>query len=182
MQTNGEGLGQTDATVRMTVQEAAALGVTVEAVCGRLHRGKYGLIPTARLPDHEPERSTERLDVRSANGRANGRTNVGSGPAEVVEGLLDEVGFLRAELAERSDALRRREELHGEEIRRRGHIIAGLVERLPPQLEAPSSPTPRDAPQTTGGDAEGSVPRPVAEGSQEAPGLRSWLYRFFFGP
>jgi len=142
----------------MTVQEAAALGVTVEAVCGRLHRGKYGLIPTARLPDHEPERSTERLDVRSANGRANGRTNVGSGPAEVVEGLLDEVGFLRAELAERSDALRRREELHGEEIRRRGHIIAGLVERLPPQLEAPSSPTPRDAPQTTGGDAEGSVP------------------------
>src|SRR4051812_5965416 len=30
-------------TVRMTVQEAAsALGITVEAVRGRMHRGKYG--------------------------------------------------------------------------------------------------------------------------------------------
>src|SRR5215207_8335678 len=120
MQTNGERLGQTDATVRMTVQEAAAaLEVTVEAVRGRLHRGKYGrekgtggrvfvLVPAARLPDHEPERSTERLDERSANSRPNGRTNVGSGPAEVVEGLLDEVGFLRAELAERSAQATRR--------------------------------------------------------------------------
>ncbi len=127
MQTNGERLGRTDATVRMTVQEAAAaLGVTVEAVRGRMHRGKYGreegpggrvfvLVPADQLPEHEPERSTERLGGRSANGRGNVRSNVGPGPAEqVVERLLDEVAFLRAELAERSEALRRREELHGE--------------------------------------------------------------------
>ncbi len=126
MQTNGERLGQTDATVRMTVQEAAAaLGVTVEAVRGRMHRGNYGrektedgrvfvLVPADQLPDHEPERSTERLGGRSANGRGNVWSNVGPGPAEqVVERLLDEVAFLRAELAERSEALRRREELHG---------------------------------------------------------------------
>ena len=127
MQTNGERLGRTDATVRMTVQEAAAaLGVTVEAVRGRMHRGKYGreegpggrvfvLVPADQLPEHEPERSTERLGGRSANGRGNVWSNVGPGPAEqVVERLLDEVAFLRAELAERSEALGRREELHGE--------------------------------------------------------------------
>ncbi len=96
-----------------------------------------------------------------------------------MERLLDEVAFLRAELAERSDALRRREELHGEEIRRRDHIIAGLVERLPPQLEAP-----RDVPQRTAEEPDrgGEDPRPPAEGTQEAPEQRSWLYRFFFGP
>jgi hypothetical protein len=187
MQTNGERLGQTDATVRMTVQEAAAaLGVTVEAVRGRMHRGKYGreegpggrvfvLVPADQLPDHEPERSTERLGERSANGRA----NVGSSPTEqVVERLLDEVAFLRAELAERSEALRRREELHGEEIRRRDHIIAGLVERIP---ELGPAQTPRDAPQTAAAAPEGAEPRPATEGAQEAAEQRPWWRRFFFG-
>jgi hypothetical protein len=186
MQTNGERLGQTDATVRMTVQEAAAaLGVTVEAVRGRMHRGKYGreegpggrvfvLVPADQLPDHEPERSTERLGERSANGRA----NVGSSPTEqVVERLLDEVAFLRAELAERSAALRRREELHGEEIRRRDHIIAGLVERIP-ELGPAQAPRARE---TAAEDAGGVEERPFTEEAQEAPGRRSWWRRMFEG-
>ncbi len=189
MQTNGERLGRTDATVRMTVQEAAAaLGVTVEAVRGRMHRGKYGreegpggrvfvLVPADQLPGDQPERSTERLGERSTNGRANVQTNVGSGPAEqVVERLLDEVAFLRAELAERSEALRRREELHGEEIRRRDHIIAGLVERIP---ELGPAQAPRDAPKTAAEDAGGVEPRPATEGPQEAPERRSWWRRWF---
>jgi hypothetical protein len=166
----------------MTVQEAAAaLGVTVEAVRGRMHRGKYGrekdlggrvfvLVPADQLPDHEPERSTERLGERSANGRSNVRANVGPGPGEVEERLLDEVAFLRAELAERSDALRRREELHGEEIRRRDHIIAGLVERLPPQLEAPQ--TAAEEPEGTDSPSTGAAP-------QQAPERRSWWRRLF---
>ncbi len=195
MQINGERLGRPDATVRMTVQEAAAaLGVTVEAVRGRMHRGKYGrekgadgrvfvLIPAEQLPDHEPERSSERLGERSANGRSNVRANVGPGPGEVEERLLDEVAFLRAELAERSDALRRREELHGEEIRRRDHIIAGLVERLPPQLEAPASlgSEPRESPQTAAEDAGGHEERPPTEETQEGAEPRSSWWRRFFG-
>jgi hypothetical protein len=136
----------------------------------------FVLVPADQLPDHEPERSTERLGERSANGRA----NVGSSPTEqVVERLLDEVAFLRAELAERSAALRRREELHGEEIRRRDHIIAGLVERLPPQLEAPASPVPRDAPETVAEDAGGSESHPATEGPHEAAEPRSWWRRWF---
>jgi hypothetical protein len=93
-----------------------------------------------------------------------------------VERLLDEVAFLRAELAERSAALRRREELHGEEIRRRDHIIAGLVERIP---ELAPAQGPREAPQTTAEDAGGSGPHPAPEGAQEAPEPRSWWRRWF---
>ncbi len=192
MQNNGERLGNPDATVRMTVQEAAALGVTVEAVRGRMHRGKYGreegpggrvfvLIPAEQLPDHEPERSSERLGERSANGRSNVRANVGPGPGEVEERLLDEVAFLRAELAERSDALRRREELHGEEIRRRDHIIAGLVERLPPQLEAPAAQEPRESPQTAAEEPAGTDAPSTSAAPQEGSERRSWWRRIFEG-
>ena len=191
MQTNGERSGQTDATVRMTVQEAAAaLGVTVEAVRGRMHRGKYGreegpggrvfvLVPAEQLPDHEPERSTERLGERSTNVRSNVSANVGSSHPEVAERLLDEVAFLRAELAERSEALRRREELHGEEIRRRDHIIAGLVERIP---ELGPAQAPRNGHEGGAEEPEGHAEPPFGEGAQEGSQRRSWLYRFFFGP
>ena len=170
----------------MTVQEAAAsLGVTVEAVRGRMHRGKYGreegpggrvfvLVPADQLPDHEPERSTERLGERLANDRS----SVGAGPAEqVVERLLDEVAFLRAELAERSDALRRREVLHGEEIRRRDHIIAGLVERIP---ELGPAWEPRNGHETATEAPKGAPePRPATGGAQEGAERRSWWRRFF---
>ena len=169
----------------MTVQEAAAaLGVTVEAVRGRMHRGKYGreqgpggrvfvLVPADLLPDHEPERSTERLGERSANVES----NVGSGPAEVVERLLDEVAFLRTELAERSDALRRREVLHGEEIRRRDHIIAGLVERIPELGPARES---RNGHETATEAPKGAAePRPATGGAQEGAERRSWWRQFF---
>ena len=161
----------------MTVQEAAAsLGVTVEAVRGRMHRGKYGreegpggrvfvLVPADQLPDHEPERSTERLGERSANGRGNVRSNVGTGPDAVVERLLDEVAFLRAELAERSEALRRREELHGEEIRRRDHIIAGLVERIP---ELGPAQEPRNGHETATAGPDGEEHRPATDGTRRA--------------
>ena len=180
----------------MTVQEAAAaLGVTVEAVRGRMHRGKYGrdkdpdgrvfvLVPADQLPEGQPERSSERLGERSTNGRANVQANVNAaGPGEeLVDRLLDEVAFLRAELADRGEALRRREELHGEEVRRRDHIIAGLVERIPPAIEAP--PEPRDGHETPAEGPEGADHRPADNGAQEAAGRRperSWWARLLFG-
>ena len=192
MRPDDERSGRTGATVRMTVQEAAAaLGVTVEAVRGRMHRGKYGrakdhdgrvfvLVPADQLLGGQPERSTERLGERSTNGRANVQANANAaGPGEELVGrLLDEVAFLRAELADRSEALRRREELHGEEVRRRDHIIAGLVERVP-ALEAPRDE--RGGRETAGDEPEGSEPRPADKGAQERTERRSWLHRLFFG-
>jgi hypothetical protein len=86
------------------------------------------------------------------------------------------VAFLRAELAERSAALRRREELHGEEIRRRDHIIAGLVERIP---ELGPAQAPRDGHEAPAEEPEGSEPRPDTEGAQEGTERRSWWRRWF---
>jgi hypothetical protein len=173
----------------MTVREAAeALGVTVEAVRGKMHRGKYGrekdadgrvfvYVPADQLSGHDPER----LPERSPNGYPNVRANGGPGPAEEdVERLLDEVTFLRAELAERNAALRRREELHGEEIRRRDHIIAGLVERVP-AIEAPAaSPEARDAPQAATEGPEGTHTPTTNGAPQEAAERRSW-WRWWLG-
>ena len=57
----------------------------------------------------------------------------GPGPAELLERLGDEAALLRAELAAHSDALRLREELHGEEVRPRrvpigrGRVRGGIV-------------------------------------------------------
>ncbi len=49
---------------------------------------------------------------------------------------------------------------------------------MPPQLEAPASPTPREPPQTAAEDAGGAEPRRATEGAQEAP-ERSWWRRWF---
>jgi hypothetical protein len=56
-----------------------------------------------------------------------------------------------------------------------GHIIAALTERLPPQLEKhPQSPEKR--PHRSARDGRRSEPRPVAEGTQEAPERRWWEF------
>ena len=194
---------QPDATVRMTVQEAAAaLGVTVEAVRGRMHRGKYKREKTedgrvfvlltndqlANVPpnDHErfDERSAQRSRERSANGPhrepepGDDHALVQELVEELAEELRQEVKFLRAELVTRNEELRRREEEHREESRRKDHIIMSLTQRIP-ELEAPASPEPRES------DVSASKERGRAE---EAPPeqekrseSRSWLYRLFFG-
>jgi hypothetical protein len=75
----------------------------------------------------------------------------------LISQLRDEIAYLR------------------EESRRKDHIIAGLVERLPPQLEAPSEP--REAPTvTTEGASSSGVPP-----EREAPSERPWWRRVFGG-
>ena len=62
----------------------------------------------------------------------------------LVESLSEQVEYLKGVVATRD-----------EEIRRRYHIIAGLVERVP-ALEAPASPEPRESPQTAASEPEGA--------------------------
>jgi len=178
----------------MTVQEAAsALGITVEAVRGRMHRGKYGREKTedgrvyvVLTPDQLPnsrERSAdssesaqatvqpepeERRPDRSSNVRER------SGEREdLVEDLRDHIAFLRAELEARNEEIRRREEEHREEARRKDTIIAQLTQRIP-ELEAPSEPP--ESPVTFSGETDtGKAPE-----QQEPSQRRSW-WRAFFG-
>jgi hypothetical protein len=186
-----------DANVRMTVQEAAAaLGITVEAVRGRMHRGKYGRektedgrvfviinrdqLLTGRERSETSEsngqsppcvQSQENLSERSVTVRGQSLER-----AELVEELRDYVAFLKAELEARNEEIRRREEEHREEARRKDTIIAQLTQRIP-ELEA--APEPREAPETASEHMdEENVPKEPQEPAQR----RSWLSKFFFGP
>ena len=173
--------------VRMTVQEAAAaLGITVEAVRGRMHRGKYGRekaedgrVYVVLTPDqlaNVDERSDERSEERSAHVRERS-----GGSGELVEELRDHVAFLRAELETRNKEIQRREEEHREEARRKDTIIAQLAQRIP-ELEAPreSPPEPQEASDTVSEESEKGTYTGSPEQQPSPRRERSW-WRAFFG-
>lgn len=200
-----EAEGQPDANVYsnvlMTVQEAAAaLGITVEAVRGRMHRGKYGRekaedgrVYVVLTPDQLPkgrERQSERSEPKEATGHADrdersderlstGRERFGE-PQDLVEDLRDHIAFLRAELEARNEEIRRREEEHREESRRKDTIIAQLTQRIPelePPKEAPREPREGHVPASEeAGKGSSTTPPEQQDPSQR----RSW-WRAFFG-
>ncbi len=194
MQTNGELLGAATSPTspggrglgqRYTVQDAAQiLGTTVDGVRSRIRRGTlnsmkvsgqvYVLLdpdqsgPVGASPDGSGDGEVRHPVDRDAALEAKDGT---------IAELRDRVGQLTRILETRDREL----EARTEEIRRRDHIIAGLVERLPPQLEAP--PTPRESPQTAAEDAEGhEEERPFTkEETQEGTERRSWWRRLIGG-
>ncbi len=188
-----------DSNVRMTVQEAAAaLGTTVEAVRGRMHRGKYGREKTEDgrvfvilTPDQlmngqersEPadgdlqnirtyssERSCQHSDGQSAHVRGQSFER-----GELVEELRDQLAFLRAELEARNEELRRREEEHREEARRKDHIIMSLTQRVT-ELESPRDEP--HVPETVSEDPGGTSVPPERETPSLRP-ARNWWRKFF---
>jgi excisionase family DNA binding protein len=153
---------QPTASHRLTVQEAASrLGVTVDAVRGRIKRGT--------LSSHKDEDGT--VFVFLSNGdqppdQSNDQPRPGADQPELVEVLQ-----------EQNDYLRRQLEVWQEEARRKDHIIAALTERIP-ELPAPaaSSQEATGAPETASerqgrGDAPTGAEHPV-----ERP---SWWRKFF---
>jgi len=140
----------------MSVTEAAAfLGVTEDAVRKRIHRGKIRF-----------ERDTEGRyivyptedDIRQ------------TAPREYVQPESSALIFeLRAQLRRLEDQLEQANERDKENRR----LLAAALERIPPQLEAPSEP--RESPETaTVGEAE--VRPSGQEGAQ-----RPWWRRIFEG-
>jgi molybdopterin converting factor small subunit len=180
----------------MTVQEAAAaLGITVEAVRGRMHRGKYGrektedgrvyvvlhpdqlmngrersVPPEANGSDDSTDSTADRSFDQSPHVR-----NQSSDNGQLVEELRDHLAFLRAELEARNKEIRRREEEHREEARRKDTIIAQLTQRIP-ELPSAASPEARNGSEMSSEDTdEDNVPPEP----QKPPERRSWLHRFF---
>lgn len=178
------------ANIRMAVQEAAAaLGITVEAVRGRIHLGKYGrektedgrvfvvltpdqlmngrersAPPEANVPDDSTEPDADRSDNQSPHVRTQSVEN-----GLLVEELRDHLAFLRAELEARNEEIRRREEEHREEARRKDTIIAQLAQRIP-ELPSAGSTAPRDVPETASeGEGRGERGAPGAPRARTAP-------------
>ncbi len=174
---------RTPATVRMTVQEAAeALGVTVEAVRGRMHRGKYRkekdeegrvfvLLTPEQLPNVQEEvkeRSSERSDSSSSKRSDDQSRTFGptvynkrkdAADEELVEELRGEVAYLKEIISTRD-----------EELRRKDTIIMQMAQRIP-ELEA--APEMREAPETASEGATGGAP------SEPEKQRSSWWRRFF---
>ena len=149
---------------RVTIQEAARrLGVSESAIRKRVQRGTL-----QHLKDRDG-----RVYVYLDMGETGEDKIRDASRDELVDTLQDTVRDLR----ERLD----REEEANRENRR---IIAGLIERLPPQLEAP--PEPRDAPEAAPEPPEGPSPRSDTVGTQEAAeesgtARRPWWLRWFGG-
>jgi excisionase family DNA binding protein len=133
---------------RMTVSEAAvALGISRDAVYKRIERNKI---------DHERDADGQLYVYvdKSATGQ---RQNVQSESGALTSALEDRIESLERQLeAERGSSA---------ELRR---LLAAALERIPPQLEAPSEP--RQAPETATETAEGT-----AEGVERVPWWRRWF-------
>ncbi len=150
----------------LSVADAARiLGISKEAVRKRLDRGtlrgaKRGRVWVVSLTA---------ADIPPDAGYGMSRDDHGerSASPDMVAVLRDDVKFLRNELAERT-----------EEIRRRDHIIAGLVERVR-ELPATTEDAPtahRSGPQA--GDRPDVDPTPMMPVSDTlALGWRRWFRR-----
>ena len=175
-----------------TVAEAAArLGVTPDAVRRRLHRGTLAGDKTDTgewrvwLPEQSPEqRQDARPDARHDTARtppAPDETTARTGlAAEMVTGyevrlaeMSENIAFLRSELESRT-----------EEIRRRDHIIAGLVEsvRALPAGE-PRQDAPQDVMAAPVRDAVAARASETVRGAQDAQrsAWRRWWRRMTGG-
>jgi hypothetical protein len=166
-----------------TVQEAAAaVGIGVEAVRSRMHRGKYQkekddegqvfvLLPHDQLPNVQGEvkkqfgkRLGSSLGDRSYEQSRTFGTTVykrkDDADTELVEELRGKVAYLKEIIITRD-----------EELRRKDTIIMQIAQRIP-ELEALQEF--RGSPETSSKDDDGE------EVPSELIGRRSW-WRIFFG-
>ncbi len=156
--------------VRLTVAQAAdRLGITRGAVRSRIKRGT---LPTAK------EAGRVYVVLGGGTSQANHATDTDEPTVEpsaqradpLVEELREQVAYLRQELTAEREAGRRKD-----------HLLAAALERIPPAIEPP-----RDAPHApataTAETDKGEEHRPATEGAEEGAQRHSWLYRFFFGP
>jgi hypothetical protein len=139
---------------RLNSKEAAeALGISVDAVRMRARRGTL-----------------------EAEHDANGRLYVwldADEPQPDAEALISE---MRGRIEDLRGQLEAERQAHAEARR----IIAGLVERIPPQLEAPCGTEATEAPGAAEDATEGAQPRSAAPGAQE-DARRPWWRRIIGG-
>ena len=142
---------------RLTVPQAAeALGVTVDAVRGRIRRGKLKSEQHAGTvyvwldaPEEDDSRGPSATSHRPSDAQS-----------ERIEDFREQVAYLREQLEAERQA-------HAEARR----IIAGLVERIP-AIEAPQEPT--EAAETVEEEPKRAEPHSAAAEAQEPVQSRPW--------
>jgi hypothetical protein len=155
---------------RFTVHQAAKiLGITPEAVRSRIQRGTLdkekgddGTVYVRLNDDQLRTKSDEHTDQSAYIGDET------SDQTQLVEHMASEIDHLRQMLA-----------LRDEEIRRRDHLLAAALERIPAIEEA--SPEPRESPVTASEEPYNTHAPPMPETPvSDAQHKRSW-WRAFFG-
>jgi hypothetical protein len=148
------------ANQRLTVAQAAvALGITEGAVRSRIKRGT---LPTVK------EGGTVYVVLGDGTSETNQSTNAAEPRSEptdqsgLVESLGDQVSYLRGQL-----------EAEREAGRRKDHLLAAALERIP-AIEAP-----RDAREAPEPSTEGEAGTEAPTNDTGEPRRRSWLSRFF---
>ncbi len=150
---------------RIDVKEAAQiLGISTDAVH---KRAKRGTLPSDKDPDgrvfvYLDDGYTRPDNGYTPNGHGTGERTDQHG--ELVEELRDRVRFLEAELESRK-----------EEGRRKDHLLAAALERIP-AIEPPETP---QAPETPAEEPERVDVPDRGEETQEGVQRRSWWRRFF---
>ncbi len=148
-------------TEHLTFAEAGErLGISADAARMRANRGTLTTIevaghrvvlwPQPAPPEQPNEPRTERTS--SAN-----RSTI-QDDSRLIAALEDRIESLEHQLSERT-----------EEIRRRDHIIAGFIERLPETLELPATVGSQDA--ARGPQEPQDAPAPAATAQDTARGL-----------
>jgi hypothetical protein len=171
----------------MTVREATeALGLTVDAVRGRIKRGSLdhhkdpdGTVyvwldaDEARLSDDQPDDQPNDQPRLSEDRDDRGDL--------LVADLREQVAFLRDLVRASRDELRRERLAREEERRRHDTVIMQITQRIPELPPSPPpAPAPREAPQTGAEEPEGVVNTPsTSTAPQEGSEPRSWWRRWF---
>ncbi len=159
---------------RITVAEAAdRLGVTRDVIRKRIKRSS---IEWDAGPDGEVfvyvDASATSNDPSATNGDEPEDASGHEPAAALVESLQDQVKYLRHEV-----------EVWQDEARRKDHLLAAALERIPaiePPLDSPNpnaAQEPRESPQTSS-EHQGSGTPPPEDGEAEK---RSWWRRVFLG-
>ena len=159
--------------ITVTVADAAKLlGLSTEAVRMRVKRGTLASTRVAGTvyvllsqPNAGPNGQPNGGPNAQPNGGPNDRPN---DQTALVRSLEDQVAYLRRQLATRD-----------EELRRKDHLLAAALERIPELLPGPDA-EPREAPQTAAEEADGVVNTPsTGTAPQEGSEPRSWWRRWF---
>ena len=157
---------------------ARVLGISRDALYKRIRRDSVGWErgEDGRIYVHVDTATDTSTDAGIA-----AAMDASTDESALIASLEEQVSYLREVVRSRDDEIRRREEEYREEARRKDHLLAAALERIPAIEAAPQEPSaePSESPVSASEESgKGKVPPESQEPSQR----RSWLHRFFFGP
>jgi hypothetical protein len=151
-------------------QAAEVMGVTVDAIRKRVSR---------RTIPHERDENGRVWVVLDTDQDTASKVRDTDQPQSDVTTLISAKDETIATLREQIEDLRQERDEWREQARVTDRLLSAALERIPPQLEAPSEA--RESPQTVEEEPDRAESRSATEGAQEGVQRPPW-WRRIFGP